>query len=298
MIEGPAATSIHELSFQQLVVRLPIKMGGLGVRNQEQLRYAAFVGAVEQCVPQIGISTGLCPALGHQFGGDECFGKVMPADTWWEVLITSGCRLGQEFQEAWEVLRREASQCAEWLDEELKGALAQPVRGAGMGCVTGATMNLVVEQLEKMWGKVLKTSLDQHADRRARPVMSWPQRDKLSSAWLLALPAGDTCLNSPVFAEAAAALLCLPSPACADRIGCEVGKRRVDKYGDQVQAARVEGDNWRKRHDSIKMILSKMMRWAKMPFICSPHTSGGVEQDGEGEKEAGVGARLPPGVGW
>ena len=25
------------------------------------------------------------------------------------------------------------------------------------------------------------------------------------------------------FAEAAAALLCLPSPACADRIGCEVG---------------------------------------------------------------------------
>ena len=65
VIEGPAATSIHELSFQQLVVRLPIKMGGLGVRNQEQLRYAAFVGAVEQCVPQIGISTGLCPALGH-----------------------------------------------------------------------------------------------------------------------------------------------------------------------------------------------------------------------------------------
>ena len=26
-----------------------------------------------------------------------------------------------------------------------------------------------------------------------------------------------------------------------------------------------------------------------MPFICSPHTSGGVEQDGEGEKEAGIG---------
>ena len=101
-----------------------------------------------------------------------------------------------------------------------------------MGCVTGATRKLVVEQLEKMWGKVLRSSLDQHADRRVRPVMSWSQRDKLSSAWLLALPAGDTCLSSPVFAEAAAALLCLPSPACADRIGCEVGKRRVDKYGD------------------------------------------------------------------
>ena len=48
-----------------------------GVRNQEQLRYAAFVGAVEQCVPHIGVSTGLCPALAQQFSGDECFGRGM-----------------------------------------------------------------------------------------------------------------------------------------------------------------------------------------------------------------------------
>ena len=88
VIEGPAdpPTSIYGLSFQQMVTRLPIKMGGLGIRNQEQLRLAAFVGAVEQCVPQIGIRTGVCPALAEQFGGDECFGKNMPVDTRWEVL--------------------------------------------------------------------------------------------------------------------------------------------------------------------------------------------------------------------
>ena len=97
---------------------------------------------------------------------------------------------------------------AKWLGEDLDGALAQPVRGAGMGCVTGATRKLVVEQMEKMWGRVLKKTLDIHVDRRVRPVMSWSQRDKLSSAWLLALPAGDTCLSGPVFAEAVAALLC------------------------------------------------------------------------------------------
>ena len=106
--------------------------------------------AVKQCVSQIGDSTGLCPAL----SGDECFGRGMPADTRWEVLISSGCRLGQEFREAWGVLRLEASQYAEWLDEELDGALAQPVRGAGKGCVTGAARKLVVEQLEKMWSTV------------------------------------------------------------------------------------------------------------------------------------------------
>ena len=96
----------------------------------------------------------------------------MPADTRWEVLISSGCRLGQEFLRAWGVLRLEASQCAVWLDDELDGALAQPVGGAGMGCVTGATRKLVVEQLERLWGKVLKTAIDNHADRRVRPVIN------------------------------------------------------------------------------------------------------------------------------
>ena len=58
VIEGPGApsTSSYGLSFQQVVTRLPIKMGGMGLRSQEQLRYAAFVGAVEQCVPHLGIS--------------------------------------------------------------------------------------------------------------------------------------------------------------------------------------------------------------------------------------------------
>ena len=149
VMEGPVS-SIQGLSFQQMVTRLPIKMGGMGIRNQEQLRLAAFVGSVEQCVPQIGSRTGLCPALAPQFGGDECFGNNMPVDSRWEVLISSGCRLGQEFLEAWRAMRDEAVGLTEWLGEELDGALIQSVRGAGLGCVTGATRKLVVEQIEQM----------------------------------------------------------------------------------------------------------------------------------------------------
>ena len=147
-----------------------------------------------------------------------------------------------------------------------------------------------MEQMEKLWGKVLKKVLDNCPDRRVRPVMSWGERDKLSSAWLLALPAGDTCLSSPVFAEAAAALLCIPSPACADKIGYEVGDRRVDQFGDQVQAARgVEGDDWRKRHDNIKMMISRLLRWAKMPFQCEVFNMFAhlIPQDGLSRMERG-----------
>ena len=51
-VEKGTVDSINVLSFQQLVVRLPIKMGRLGIRNQEQLRKEAFVGSIEQFVHQ------------------------------------------------------------------------------------------------------------------------------------------------------------------------------------------------------------------------------------------------------
>ena len=64
IVEVPGA-SVNGLLFQKMVVRLPIKLGGMGLRNLEFLRFAAFIGSVEQCVPDIGTSTGLCPAPGE-----------------------------------------------------------------------------------------------------------------------------------------------------------------------------------------------------------------------------------------
>ena len=54
-------------------------------------------------------------------------------------------------------------------------------------------------------------------------------------------------MTSAEFREAAAANLCLPSPACNGRIG-EVVRGRVmvvDKYGDSVQATDLQGDHCR-----------------------------------------------------
>ena len=54
---------MHGLSFQQLVVRQPIKMGGMGLKSLVQIRSAAFGGSVEQFVPELGTSAGQCPKL-------------------------------------------------------------------------------------------------------------------------------------------------------------------------------------------------------------------------------------------
>ena len=75
-------------------------------------------------------------------------------------------------------------------------------------------------------------------------------------------------MDSEVFAVAAASILCLPSPACDDRIGCRTGNRTVAKYGGNVQAATVEGDGWRTRHDLLKMMIAKPMNWTYVYHQC------------------------------
>ena len=39
-------------------------------------------------------------------------------------------------------------------------------------------------------------------------------------------------------------------------------------YGDQVQAATMEGDGWRTRHGNVKLFLTKLFDWAHLPFNC------------------------------
>ena len=102
--------------------------------------------------------------------------------------------------------------------------------------------------------------------RKARPAWAWKQRDKISSSWLLALPGADSSLSNAEFAEAAATSLCLPSPACVGRVGEIVkGRKVIDMYGDQVQAAPLPGDHWRQRHDQLKHVLHRLCMWAGLP---------------------------------
>ena len=62
-------------SFQSWVVRLPVKMGGMGVRSLEDVSPAAFLGAMEQCVPSFPGPEGVCPQLSDYLGGEESFGE-------------------------------------------------------------------------------------------------------------------------------------------------------------------------------------------------------------------------------
>ena len=104
--------------------------------------------------------------------------------------------------------------------------------------------------VERVRGHLLYRALELHRDREARPVWSWPERDKLTSTWLLLLPTPETSLSAAEFTEAAAAMLCLPSSACASRLGEKVseqvsGQVKVCQFGDKVVNAMMRGDGWR-----------------------------------------------------
>ena len=187
----------------------------------------------------------------------------------WQPLLETGLWTGRELQAAWDSMSREARQMSEYLDEDtFSGPLSVPVEGAGEGSSDGSTRMAVVMQLESLRLQTLVQSLTEYPDRKARPVWSWPNRDKMTTAWLLSLPGPHSGLSTPIFREGLAMVLSLPSPSCRDRVGEKIGSSRVDEFGDNVKCEPLAGNGWKVRHDRPKMELMRMMGWCGMVVTC------------------------------
>jgi hypothetical protein len=126
-------------------------------------------------------------------------------------------------------------------EEEVQGPLATAVKISGQGSTSGATWGKLVVAREMLLGRVMARALELHPEQEHRAVWSWPERDKLSAQWLLCLPGHDSTLAADEMADSVAAVLCLPSPACSDplKLGMKVGRRTVDRFGDNVMAEAV-----------------------------------------------------------
>jgi hypothetical protein len=246
-------------SFQHMVIRQPLKMGGLGIRSHIETSPAAYIGGLEQALPHMTGAGGVCQLLKAVIGEDQG-----SSSTRWHSLIQSGCRTGQELVSSWSQLQEEARQCADYLGQELMSPLSSPVEGAGDGSNNGSTRRKVVQQREELRGGVFQEAMARMPNRKLRPCLAWSNRDKLATAWLQCLP-GPNGLNNQAFSEALALALCMPSPACQDRVGAQVGRSVVDIYGDKVLSTVMPGDHWRTRHDKIKLAIGSLCSWARLP---------------------------------
>ena len=263
---APPVQGLDTASFQSLLVRLPVRFGGLGLESMVDASPAAFIGSVEMALPHFIGGSGLFPQLAEVLGelGQE-EGEVA---TRWQGLLDSGEVTGVELAACWDSLQGEARDCCAFLEKELAAPLSSPLAGLGDGREDGSTRALVVKQRDELREAVVAEALKQYPDQEARPVWVFPQFDQLSQAWILATPNSQTFLPTPVFREAMAAHLCLPSPACQPHLGQPVGKEgaRVDVWGDEVVCAKLPFDSWRHRHDDVQLALVEKADHARVPI--------------------------------
>ena len=256
-------TQLTGRSFQSWVGGLPIRLGGLGLRCQEELAPLAYLGALEQALPFFGGEDGICPQLSHLVG-ESALDR-------WRPLIQSGCRTGNELMALWENQQHLMRQCYSFLGEEMEGPFASPVEGVGDGSVDGSSRKRLGEVREQVFARVMKRGLLLYPDQSTCPVSSWKERDKLSTAFLLSLPGPHYGIQAPVFSEALATLLCAPSPMCSTRLGQPIGKSRVDKFGHRVINERLEGSHWTHRHDFIKAEVNSLCAYTGLPAVCEAY---------------------------
>ena len=240
--------SLSDLSFQHHLTRLPLSKGGLGIRAVSSIAGPAFIGGLELSLPfftgDLGIASGL----------EEIIGRPNEAAVArWAGLLRGGSRTGQEFGEAWTKIKVDAEQRCNFLEDDLGGTiLSAEASSAGDGAVDGSTRNKIIQSLENLHYKAIRSGLEKHHDQGAKPVKRFDQRDKVSQAWLSALCTAMSSIPSPEFTQAMAWFLFTPSPACSPLVGQLVAGKPLDQFGEVLMCAHLPFDSWRTRHNTIE----------------------------------------------
>ena len=124
-------------------------------------------------------------------------------------MLESGCQEGDELRRVWSRLVIQGREVADWLGEEVKEVFTTMVEGIGGPSVSGQTRGIIVEATEKNKSSLLTRALELRRPMKDRHTWSRRQRDKLTSAWLLAMPGGETSMTNSQFSHFAAINLCL-----------------------------------------------------------------------------------------
>ena len=150
-----SVSTLSTKSFQEWVVRQPVRLYGWGLRSLEDLCGPAYIGTLETALPfMAGRGIQLCPQLAEVWGGPECWGEEEDEKRRWRRVLESGSREGEELRREWGRIRLEAIQCSRYLTEEVPEVFRAIDEGVGDGSVSGATRTRVVEARENLRAKV------------------------------------------------------------------------------------------------------------------------------------------------
>ena len=146
-------TRLQGRSYKDLMVRMPVRLGGMGLRSMADVSLAAFIGSVEQSLPHFVGDGGVCQQL------TGILGEMNDSGNRWRDMLTSGCKTGVEFETAWNTLRQEAMEASQYLDKGLEGPLEVAAESAGDGRLNGSTRRLVTTWLQNSRAAVQKKAI-------------------------------------------------------------------------------------------------------------------------------------------
>ena len=96
-------TKLVGRSYQDWMLRTPVRLGGMGLRSVSETSLAAYIGGVVQDVTHFAGKGGICQQLGPFLDMER------PASRW-QGMMASGCGTGLEFAASWNTLRHEATE--------------------------------------------------------------------------------------------------------------------------------------------------------------------------------------------
>ena len=95
--------------------------------------------------------------------------------------------------------------------------------------------------------------------------------DKLSTAFLLAKPGPHSAIPAIFFSEQLCALLAVPSVLCRGKVGERVGNLTVDKWGDSIMNATLQGGHFLRGHNMMKNTLNSLFKYCGINSEVEPY---------------------------
>jgi len=268
-------------------IRLPIFLGGLGVRELSHVRFAEFIGGVMDGIPPLlpqhhddgKLHGKLNKLYMEHWIGENCLMSVH--GPWNKIISRNESALGYGINLAFTSMCNKYHTVIPDHEKTYHQVIYYTTSFSGFTLNGEIKQGSITQCLSKDLDVVTKENLDRIFIQKENgnfhhnmERLSWYNTDEISTECLRALPNGDGILKNDIFIEAVRCILDLPShifQLFTDGHNF-VGRNStvVDAHGIMVKNAMLINGDYHHMHASIQSLIVDMLKKAKIWAIREP----------------------------
>jgi hypothetical protein len=263
--------------------RQPVRLGGSGLRALQDVAPAAFLGNIWAIIGRLidhvdergALVRGYFPSLEPLLGRGS-FNVATSGAGRLTHLLNKGGRLADSYSSAYNLVAKDLVSPGN--PQSADGLLGARIEDSGFGSVQSKGQHQLTVARENARAASLDADAKALAKDDMRRVSYFSVKScKTASMLLTSWPGADFNLSGPQFTDAVRNHFGAPPtrviPFIGNKLtsseGLEVtyrhGHRKgqvkvCDEFGRRLVSSAVDGDDWRKRHDSVKSVTSGLLR--------------------------------------